>query len=754
MRLGVATEPERLASAQDTVLYLYDGRESSGVALVSQPTVGARARSKGSLFVIAATAGGGAPRREAATLVADAIRQHYYYDESAGIGEVLEKAVRVADQRLRQQHEKLGVAEGSVSVAAAVVRDNELYLTTIGEAIAYLLRQARLLTLPDEGRDMALPSADGHVVPPVWHGELSLGDTLALTTQELARMVGIDELKNAVVTLHPQSAAEHLHNLYATAGADGADALLILEAMEVPVTAAGRPLIPVRAAEPLAAEPERSPIPLADTVSGQAAALEGAARDLQQRAGRGLARLLGRAQDTLPRREPPRRRVTPWQSRVETQRRLAIAILALLGVVVLLGAGAWWFGGFSGGPAPTISSLTTSDQAIAQAKAALQRVYPSLGRSMVESDPAQARTLLLQAIQALDRAQTAGATTATTAPLRAQALAGLDAIDKVRHVAATLVADLAPAVKAPDIADLTFGSTIENAAYVVERSTKAVYRIDLGTGKVGAILKAGSKVSNKTVGTPVRLTRGGRDVVILDDANAVWRWRPADAKGTGSLAAIHFSGKTDWGSDVIDIATFDVRADLYNLYVADPSQQQVLRYSPAADGSGYPTDPVDYLAAATPLDGVRQMLVDGDIYFLLSNDMQRYQSGTKSTFALTLPTDTDLRPGVDLRLAAASAARRSGEVEIWDAANGRILEFSKRTGEFIEQFVVAGSTVSFSDIRGVFLKEPPDGPAVLYWVTGTSLYSSVLQDVSANASPSPGASPSASPSGSSSPSPT
>jgi len=243
MRLGVAAEPERSASAPDTVHYYYDSADSVAVGLVSQPTVGARTRSKGSLYVVVAAGGAGAQKREAALVVADAIRQHYYYDESAGIGEVLEKAVRVADQRLRQQHDRLGVAFGSVSVAAAVVRENELYLTTIGAAVAYLLRQARLLVLPDEGRDMALPSADGHVLPPVWHGELALGDTLALTTHELPRAIGAEELKSAVVTLHPQSAAEHLHHLYLAAGAEGADALLILEATEVPATAVGRPLI-------------------------------------------------------------------------------------------------------------------------------------------------------------------------------------------------------------------------------------------------------------------------------------------------------------------------------------------------------------------------------------------------------------------------------------------------------------------------------------------------------------------------------
>lgn len=743
MRLGVAAEPERSASAPDTVHYYYDSADSVAVGLVSQPTVGARTRSKGSLYVVVAAAGSGAQKREAALVVADAIRQHYYYDESAGIGEVLEKAVRVADQRLRQQHDRLGVALGSVSVAAAVVRENELYLTTIGAAVAYLLRQARLLVLPDEGRDMALPSADGHVLPPVWHGELALGDTLALTTHELPRAIGAEELKNAVVTLHPQSAAEHLHHLYLAAGAEGADALLILEATEVPATAVGRPLIPVRAQEPFAGQPERSPIPLADTVTEQAAAIGGAARMAQERARRGLSALLGRAQDSLPKREAPRRRVTALQSRVETQRRFALAILALLGVVVVLGAAAWWLGGQSGGPTATISSVTAGEAALRQARANLELVFPSSGSSLVESQPSKARTLLKDAIVALDQAQKAGVSTTATATLRTQALGGLDTIDKVRHVAASQIVDLGTIVDAPDVGDLVRGPPIENAAYVIERSTKSLYRIDLASGKATAILKAGTTISRTKVGTPVALTRGGRDVVALDSNGRVWRWRPANAKGAGTLALIQFRGTTDWGNDVIDIAAFDRSAESYNLYIADPSEKQVLRYAPAADGSGYPGEPLGYLAAPASLDAVRQIMVDGDVYFLLASDVERYQSGTKTGFALTLPEDTDLRPRVDFRLITGSAARRSGVLELWDASNGRVIEFSKRTGEYIQQWVVAGGQASFSDVRGVYILEPPDGPAVLYWSTGTHLYSSVLEDLSAPAaSPSPGSSPS------------
>lgn len=746
MRLGVAAEPEKLASAPDTVLYHYDGADAVGVGLVSVPTVGARARSKGSLYLVACASGEGGHRREAAVLAADTVRQHYYYDESAGIGECIEKAIRTADQRLGRQRERFGVAAGSVSIGAAVVRDNELYLTTVGQASAYLLRQARLLTLPDEGREMALPSSDGFVLPPVWHGELNMGDTLTLTTHELARTIGSDELKNAVVTLHPQSAAEHLHHLYVAAGGEGADPLLIMETTEVPLAAAGRPLVPVRAGEPLAAPPEHSPIPLADTVSEQAAVLGDAARDVQERVQRGLSGVLGRAQDSLPRRETPRTRVTARQARVETQRRLALAIIAVLGVLALLGAGSWWLGGQVGGPGPTISQLTEGAQALALAENNIAEVYGP-GTSLVETDPARARPLLVEALAALDRAQLAGVSASATGELRTRALAGLDVVDKRRHVPASLVADLTSVVETPDIGDMTLGSPIERAAYVIERSTKTVYRVDLGNGKVKAILEAGATIGRRKVAEPWHLTHAQRDIVILDTSGGVWRWRPANDSGKGTLAAISFGGTTDWGDDVIDIATFDRPGDIFNLYIVDPSEQQVLRYAPAAGGDSFPLDPVGYLAAPTDLDEVRGIFVDSDIYLLLPGDVERYRSGSKANFELTLPTDTDLRPTVDFRLFTASATPRGGVLELWDRRNGRVVEFSKRTGAYTQQFVPAGSDAALTDVRGLLLVEAPDGSGTIYWATASSVFSAPLVDISTIPTPSPGPSPAPSPAG-------
>ena len=92
----------------------------------------------------------------ATKLVAETIRHEYYYDESAGVPVCLEKAIKAADRRLRSSREGAGLPPGSLGVAAAVIRNNELYLATLGGAEAYLVRSARLL-MPDRSAPAGLP---------------------------------------------------------------------------------------------------------------------------------------------------------------------------------------------------------------------------------------------------------------------------------------------------------------------------------------------------------------------------------------------------------------------------------------------------------------------------------------------------------------------------------------------------------------------------------------------------------------------
>ena len=129
----------------------------------------------------------------------------------------------------------------------------------------------------------------------------------------------------------------------------------------------------------------------------------------------------------------------------------------------------------------------------------------------------------------------------------------------------------------------------DGAAYLLDKATKSIIRVDLATRSAKVVVKAGDG-AGKGIGEPWQMTLGGPDILILDRDGVLWRWRPSDAKGRGTLAKLRLGGESALGDDIRDTATYARNAEsgLYFYYVVDPSSKQVLRYPPAADGSGYP----------------------------------------------------------------------------------------------------------------------------------------------------------------------
>ncbi|HEY3186323.1 MAG TPA: hypothetical protein VGJ70_02535, partial [Solirubrobacteraceae bacterium] len=403
MKLGVVPDAERAPDSPDTAVHV-------------EPRVGAQTRTKGHLFLLVTSRVPGVRARDATRLIADSIRSEYYYDESAGIRVCLVKSIQVANKRLTHARERgaLGNGPGPIGVGLAVVRDNELYVCTVGPAEAYLSRGARLSTLPDPHRDRGLPSTE--VEPDVWRGEINVGDQLMLVSPNVVAVLGADSLKDALVTLHPQSAAEQLTARFRTAGGSGSDGVVIIEAAEISVSRAGLVPVPVRPAEPLAGMPDRSPIPLADTVAGGFAAAQTGARWARGKVGRALYRFLVRIQDALPSRGVPRRRVTPLSARREMQRRAAFALLSLVFVVGGLGAAVFVLGGRTP-PGGAIASLNSAQGSLDLARRDINRVVGP-GVDLVANDPPQATRLLNEALTAIEAASSGGIPAATTGPVR------------------------------------------------------------------------------------------------------------------------------------------------------------------------------------------------------------------------------------------------------------------------------------------------------------------------------------------------
>jgi hypothetical protein len=728
MKLGVVAEQDRLDESPDTIV-------------VVEPSVGSVARSKGHLYLLVTSQQAGNRALESTRLVAETIRNEYYYDESGGIRVCLERAIRQANKKIGHQRDRFSLghdSSGPIGVGVAVVRGNELYVATVGPAEAYLIRQARLSTLPDPHRERGLPAND--LEPDVWRGEISVGDSLVLISPNVTARIGTDDLKDAMVTLHPQSAMEHLHHRFVAADGNGSDGAIAFEATEVAATQKQRALVPVRPAEPLAGAPERSPIPLAEPVVGGVAAVQAGASAAKTAAGGAVGRAVYRLQELLPQRKPSHRRVTPLSARRETQRRAAVAILAFVVVAVGLGMTIYFAGGQ--GPGALLSSAQAGQKALDEARADINKVFGP-GIDLVADDPRQALQLLTDAQDKLGRAEAAGISTGTIRPLRDQVSGGLDRLFHVVEIADRTLYRFKASDPARNLTALVRGP--DGHAYVMDRTSKAVYRIDVRTKKLTLILRSGTHgATGGTAATPKFLGVGGPDLLVVDSKNVVWRWRPANSQGRGTLVRVTVHGSASWGNHITAIGTFDrnISAGLYNLYVIDKSKQQMLAYSPSGDGGGYPIEPHPWFDTAKPVDKITSLYIDGDVYVADDGQIVRYLSGNRNGWKATPPGDEVLREAPRYRLLASGSEARKGRLYAYDDANSRIVALNKEDGSYIEQYRLAGGNAALQDLRAFYVVPgAEDKPAVMYWISADALHVATLVAAPVRqASPAPGAS--------------
>ncbi len=724
MKLGVVAEQDRLTDSPDTIV-------------VVEPTVGSTARSKGSLYLLVTGPANMARARDATRLVAEAIRDEYFYDESAGIQVVLTKVVRSANRRLGAQRDRLGLSHepdepGPIGLGLAVVRGNELYVVTVGDVAAYMVRQARLLTLPDPHAGRGLPVKE--IAPQVWKGEIAVGDIVALVSSKVVRTVGVDEVRDGLVALHPSSAVEHIHHRFLALDGAGSDGAIAFEAAEVASTYRRAELVPVAPEEPLAGSADRSPIPLADTVSGGVAAVTGTASRARRAAGGAARGGLDRMQDLLPRRAEPSRTVTPATARRQAQRRIAIAALVLIGVVAAIGLGVYTLGG--GGKSPgVVAEVTAGQQALESAQESIRLVFDN-GANLVNDDPTKAMQLLTNAYSDLQKAAAADIPATAIAPLQRRVVNGLDDLYGVVEVGATQAFSFDRANPPVSLTQIVAGP--DGAPYVLDGKGGAVYRVDLAGKKATLILAAGTPIGKTKAGEPQFISASGPDLLVLDAKNMLWRFRPIDKKGNGTLARVNVSDSTSWGKDILAMGTFlrDADRGLYNLYIVDPSAKQILRYSPAADGSGFPAAASDYLAAPQDVSGISSLYIDGALWAVDGTDVARFSGGQRTKDPVADPGDEILRPGTEYGLVTGYGDSGDGQVYAWDRTNGRIIATDKASGSYVAQYRLADQPARWDDIKGMYIVDRGGARSpLLYWIDGSRIWTTALEPVAGATSP-------------------
>jgi len=218
--------------------------------------------------------------------------------------------------------------------------------------------------------------------------------------------------------------------------------------------------------------------------------------------------------------------------------------------------------------------------------------------------------------------------------------------------------------------------------------------------------------------------------VIFDASSNLWRWRPADTSGKGTLVKLRVRDGELWGSDVKIISGFaaDEGTGLYRLYAVDPSARQILRYAPAPDGTGYPAQPTGYLINPTSLASVEALVIDGDLYLSQDGAIRRYVGGAVDEWAPADPGDGALRSAPQISLIFSVGPSRTGVIYAWDSKNQRMLAYSKGgTGSVLAQYGFPSANTPAVNIVGGFISPAADGGAPTFvWAEGARIRSAVL----------------------------
>ena len=465
-------------------------------------------------------------------------------------------------------------------------------------------------------------------------------------------------------------------------------------------------LVPARPPEPLAGAPDRSPIPLADSVGGGVAAVSaGAQRAKSRRRQRARGGFVDRLQDLLPRRGPRYRRVTPAATRRESQRRAAFAVLAFVAVVAVLGIGLWVIGG------TRRRVHRRGDRRARRRSTAAQedvRLVFDNGANLVADDPNGAEDLLMDAYE-----QTRGG----GGPGSPRRPSGSARRWSPASTTSTASSTSRPGPPSRSTARSSRSTSSTSSAARTARPTSSTPRRRRSTGSTCRARRPRSSSrpararAARRWGTSASSPRAARTCSSLDDKNILWRWRPADKKGKGTLARIRVAEASTWGNDILRIGTFVRNADtgLYNLYVVDPSEQQILRYSPAADGSGYPgrRHGLPRRPRRTSRGSPRAVHRRRPVRRRTTGRVTRYLRRSQRRLEPRRPRRrrSSARPRRTASSRPPASAARA-VCTLYDPGNDRVIAFDKGNGRLRRAVPVAEGGPDWADLRAIYVVEP------------------------------------------------
>ena len=456
------------------------------------------------------------------------------------------------------------------------------------------------------------------------------------------------------MTLHPKSAAEHIHNRAIADNVTGSDAVIFIEVAQT--TSAAFRLAPepppiVRPNEVAMADTIRSRLDGFTRITRSVTRLlRGATAPVTSAATRSVAvglELMPHRGAALPRHPDTAR------SRSRRQRR-ATTTLAVLLLVAATGVGALAYRDYESNRAGREYQLAivNAEDLIASAHRLADRKPP---------DPDTARDKLAQAKAKLDEAaKSPFADKAKIAVMNADIAALADRMDGV-------------------ILDLARFATGTKPAQVVG-NINGLFVTDPGAGRLWHVF--GDPIQQETllqkgvkgpVGLPVQITLQEFAVYTLDDAGRLWRIE------RDSVADVTPADRDKWKAPAA-LAAFT-----NNLYVLDSETGQLWKHE-SADGIRFGAG-IGYLSTPLAPNSARALAIDGDVWIVTSaGDIQRFR---RSPLVFTAAR-IDFVPrweGTAPRASAIQAIDAQRSIYVLDSAGKLVVQLT-RDGRELARFAL------------------------------------------------------------------
>jgi len=257
--------------------------------------------------------------------------------------------------------------------------------------------------------------------------------------------------------------------------------------------------------------------------------------------------------------------------------------------------------------------------------------------------------------------------------------------------------------------------------YVLDKRNSTVTRHvmnEVGDGlergeEVIKIVEKGQQVGNTVVGNIVDLTwmpAGGereQDSLLIIDASG----HLISYSEKAGLQAQALPGREGLQAPSLIDSFSGAR-----LYILDAGNNQIFRYVATADG--YTLDPELYFPddVQVNLSGVRDMSIDGDVWLLFPDHIDRYQAGQPITFEIQ-DLDQPFSSPAGLFAASQESSTAMSGLYVADTGNGRIVKLS-REGELVRQYRPRDGR-HFYELRDLYVDA---GNGKIYFLSGSSLY--------------------------------